>query len=62
MYVTLRVRIISETNADSVQDPLSSEYGTVTQQQIDLSAFMQKVWANFAENPSGGVGWPNVQL
>jgi len=41
--------------------PLSSKYGTVTQQQIDLSAYMQGVWAGFAKNPSAGVGWPNVQ-
>ncbi|KAI4926930.1 uncharacterized protein J4E92_006091 [Alternaria infectoria] len=40
--------------------PLSSEFGTATQQQIQLSAFMQKTWANFAKNPAGGVGWPKV--
>ncbi|KAF2035410.1 liver carboxylesterase 1 precursor [Setomelanomma holmii] len=40
--------------------PLSNQFGTATQQQIDLSAFMQKTWANFAKNPSGGVGWPEV--
>jgi carboxylesterase type B len=40
--------------------PLSSQFGTVTQQQIQLSAFMQKIWANFAKNSAGGVGWPKV--
>ncbi|KAF3047840.1 hypothetical protein E8E11_000997 [Didymella keratinophila] len=40
--------------------PVSKEFGTVTTQQIDLSAFMQKTWAGFAKNPAGGVGWPNV--
>jgi carboxylesterase 2 len=41
--------------------PLSSEYGTANRQQVQLSAFMQKVWANFANNASAGVGWPSVQ-
>ncbi|KAL1796004.1 hypothetical protein ACET3X_006228 [Alternaria dauci] len=40
--------------------PLSNQFGTATQQQIQLSAFMQKTWANFAKNPAGGVGWPKV--
>lgn len=40
--------------------PLSNQFGTATTQQIDLSAFMQKTWASFAKNPSGGVGWPKV--
>lgn len=40
--------------------PLANQFGTVTKQQIDLSAYMQKVWANFAKNPAGGVGWPKV--
>jgi carboxylesterase type B len=40
--------------------PLSNEFGTATQQQIQLSAFMQKTWANFAKNPTGGIGWPKV--
>jgi carboxylesterase 2 len=41
--------------------PLTSEYGTANQQQVDLSAFMQEVWANFAKDPGAGVGWPSVQ-
>ncbi|KAH7085047.1 liver carboxylesterase 1 precursor [Paraphoma chrysanthemicola] len=40
--------------------PLSNQFGTATQQQINLSAFMQKTWANLAKNPGGGVGWPKV--
>ena len=40
--------------------PLSNHFGTATIQQIDLSAFVQKMWASFAKNPSGGVGWPRV--
>ncbi|KAH7372010.1 carboxylesterase [Pyrenochaeta sp. MPI-SDFR-AT-0127] len=40
--------------------PLSNQFGTATQQQIHLSAFMQKTWANFAKQPSGGVGWPKI--
>lgn len=40
--------------------PLSNQFGTATTQQIELSAFMQKTWAGFAKNPSGGVGWPSV--
>lgn len=40
--------------------PISNQFGTVTTQQIDLSAFMQKTWAGFAKNPSGGVGWPKI--
>lgn len=40
--------------------PVSNQFGTATQQQIDISAFMQKTWANFAMNPAAGVGWPKV--
>ncbi|KAJ4380866.1 hypothetical protein N0V86_004228 [Didymella sp. IMI 355093] len=40
--------------------PTSTQFGTVTTQQIALSAFMQKTWAGFAKNPVGGVGWPRV--
>jgi|SRR5690242_8120705 len=40
--------------------PLSNQFGTATTQQIELSAFMQKTWADFAKNPGGGVGWPRV--
>lgn len=40
--------------------PTSNQFGTVTTQQIDLSAFMQKTWAGLAKNPSGGVGWTKV--
>lgn len=40
--------------------PVSNQIGTVTTQQIDLSAFIQKTWAGFAKNPAGGVGWPKV--
>ncbi|CAF1552733.1 unnamed protein product [Adineta steineri] len=31
-----------------------------TQQQIQLSNFMQTAWANFAKNPSGGPGWNSI--
>lgn len=40
--------------------PVSNQFGAVTTQQIDLSAFIQKTWAGFAKNPAGGVGWPRV--
>lgn len=40
--------------------PVSNQFGTVTPQQIALSAFMQKTWAGFAKNPAGGVGWARV--
>ncbi|KNG49934.1 liver carboxylesterase 1 precursor [Stemphylium lycopersici] len=40
--------------------PLSNQYGSATQQQIQLSTFMQKTWANFAKKPRSGVGWPKV--
>jgi carboxylesterase 2 len=40
--------------------PTSTQFGTVTTQQINLSVFMQKTWAGFAKNPAGGVGWPRV--
>ncbi|KAH8694101.1 carboxylesterase [Talaromyces proteolyticus] len=38
--------------------PLSNQYGTVTTQQIKLSQYMQRIWADFAKNPSAGPGWP----
>ena len=28
-----------------------------TEQEIELSAFIQKAWATFAKNPSSGPGW-----
>jgi carboxylesterase type B len=31
-----------------------------TAQQIALSRFMTNAWANFARNPHGGPGWPEV--
>lgn len=40
--------------------PLSNQYGTATQQQIQLSAFMQGAWAKMAKNPSAGPGWPKI--
>jgi carboxylesterase type B len=40
--------------------PTFNQFGTVTTQQIDLSAFMQKTWAGFAKNPADGVGWTRV--
>lgn len=40
--------------------PLSNKYGTVTQQQIQLSKFMQGAWAMMAKNPSAGPGWQRV--
>lgn len=29
-------------------------------QEITLSQYMQKTWANFAKNPSAGPGWPKL--
>lgn len=40
--------------------PLSNELGTATEQQIQLSGFMQSVWANFSKNADAGVGWPRI--
>ncbi|TID18582.1 liver carboxylesterase 1 precursor [Venturia nashicola] len=40
--------------------PLSNQYGSVTQQQIQLSKFMQGVWAKTAKNPTSGPGWPRI--
>lgn len=39
---------------------LSNQFGTATPQQIQLSAFMQNVWANFTKNADAGVGWPKI--
>lgn len=39
---------------------LSNQFGNATEQQIALSAFMQKTWADFAKNPDAGPGWPKV--
>ncbi|KAH8820239.1 liver carboxylesterase 1 precursor [Xylogone sp. PMI_703] len=39
---------------------LSNEYGNVTTQQIQLSAYMQRVWANFVKNPDAGTSWPRL--
>ena len=30
------------------------------EQEVRLSSFMQKAWANFAKNPSAGPGWEAV--
>ena len=40
--------------------PLTGKFGAVTKQQIKLSTFMQKTWANFAKDPARGVGWPKL--
>lgn len=39
---------------------LSNQYGAVTTAQVQLSQYMQGVWAGFAKNPSAGTGWPRV--
>lgn len=31
-----------------------------TEQEVELSAVMQKAWADFAKDPYGGPGWPKV--
>lgn len=38
--------------------PLGKPSVPSTQQQIELSALMQRTWAGFAKNPEAGVGWP----
>ncbi|EMD85995.1 hypothetical protein COCC4DRAFT_26207 [Bipolaris maydis ATCC 48331] len=35
----------------------SNRSGNATEQQIKLSSFMQKTWANFAKDSEKGVGW-----
>lgn len=40
--------------------PLSNQLGNATQQQVELSTFMQRTWSNFAKDPSAGVGWPSI--
>ncbi|KAB8221001.1 Alpha/Beta hydrolase protein [Aspergillus novoparasiticus] len=33
---------------------------TATENQIALSAFMQKTWTDFAKDPENGPGWPSL--
>lgn len=40
--------------------PEYSKFGSITQQQIKLSSYMQGLWASFAKKPDGGVGWPRI--
>jgi len=40
--------------------PLVNELGTATADQIALSKYMRKVWADFAKNPSAGAPWPKL--
>lgn len=40
--------------------PLRNQLGQATEQQRQLSAYMQGVWSNFAKNPAKGTGWPTV--
>jgi len=42
--------------------PQYSKFGAATQQQTQLSSYMQGVWGGFAKKPDGGVaaGWPKV--
>ncbi|KAK5109587.1 hypothetical protein LTR85_002479 [Meristemomyces frigidus] len=40
--------------------PTSTQYGSVTPDQIALSKYMQGVWAGFAKNPTAGPGWPKL--
>lgn len=40
--------------------PLSNKLGEVTPTQVELSKYMQGVWAGFAKDPSGGPGWPKL--
>lgn len=44
---------------------LSEVFGTyptsgATTQQIELSRYFQKTWAEFVKNPAGGPGWPKI--
>lgn len=40
--------------------PLSNQYGTVTDQQKQLSSFMQNLWSGFAKNPIVQPPWPRI--
>ncbi|KAE8165726.1 alpha/beta-hydrolase [Aspergillus tamarii] len=40
--------------------PLENEKGKATEEQVELSAYMQHVWASFAKDPSAGPGWAKV--
>lgn len=40
--------------------PTTNEFGTVTEDQIALSRYMQGVWAGFAKDPSAGAPWPRL--
>lgn len=40
--------------------PLNNEVGNVTQTEIELSAYMQRIWAGFARDPFAGPGWPKL--
>ncbi|CCF44309.1 carboxylesterase [Colletotrichum higginsianum] len=40
--------------------PQYNKFGSATQQQINLSSYMQGVWGSFANNPGNGVGWSKV--
>lgn len=40
--------------------PLDNQFGQVTQDEIELSKYMQGAWSSFAKNPSGGPGWPKL--
>ncbi|KAL0936343.1 para-nitrobenzyl esterase (carboxylesterase) [Colletotrichum truncatum] len=42
--------------------PLYSKFGSVTDQQIKLSSYMQKLWSGFAKKPSDGMAWPKVSV
>ncbi|KAK6213335.1 carboxylesterase [Colletotrichum tabaci] len=40
--------------------PQYNKFGSATQQQVNLSSYMQGVWGGFANNPGNGVGWSKV--
>ena len=40
--------------------PGNNQFGNVTQQEIQLSKYMQSTWANFAKDPSAGPSWPRL--
>ncbi|CAK3840514.1 liver carboxylesterase 1 precursor [Lecanosticta acicola] len=39
---------------------LNNQNGPVTQDEVQLSMYMQNAWASFAKDPSGGPGWPRL--
>jgi len=40
--------------------PVANELGVATTQQIQLSKYMQTLWANFAKHPLRAIHWPKI--